>query len=184
MKEKYVTNPNLNREIDESTYKLLQLRDIYYVIPYNAFTAVKRIDETGRKIYSDLSNFLRDSTTNIGNYYITDDYIAKNCILIKDIETLDKYAYQRDQSINIPATDRTPELKYVGGSYTVFNTWGGDEDDTGNKDWGRYVELWDAHKTNPAFTKLKSDPPIELDLDYDFPELDDFCGDDDHNLDY
>ncbi len=175
MKENYVTDPEMNKQIDEFTYAMLQFRDIYYVPEYNAFMCFKRMSDEG-KVYSDLCNFLQDSTTTVGNMLVSDDYVKNNCILIKDIETLDKYAFQKDQSIDLPATKHTPALSYRGGTYTVFR----DEADL-QDDIQRYNKLWNVHEINPNFKKLPHDPLKNIDLDFDFPELDDM---DDMDMDY
>jgi hypothetical protein len=163
-KENYVRNPDLNRKIDYKANALMQLRDIYYVIPFNAFMAVKRIDENGKKVYSGLCNFMDDSVTFIDNMYVDDKYIAKNCILLKSIEDLDKYAFQKDLSIDLP------DLKWKNGAYCTHNEIGDDTD--------KYIErirlLHTGVFEDRNFTKLPSDPAHTDDFDMgDWPGMDD-----------
>ena len=163
-KENYVRNPDLNRKIDYKANALMQLREIYYVVPFNAFMCVKRIAPNGKKVYSGLCNFMDDSTTYIENMHVSDEYVAKNCIRLTSIEELDKYAFQRDLSLDINGT----HIKM--GAYCVR------EDSTEAKevDFTRYVLLHTGVYQNPNFTKLQSDPMIVSDFDMmDWPDMDD-----------
>lgn len=166
-KENYVRNPDLNRKIDYKANALMQLRDIYYVIPFNAFMAVKRIDENGRKVYSGLCNFMDDTTTFIDNMHVTDEYVAKNCVLLKSIETLDKYAFQRDLSIDLP------EIRWKHGAYCTHDGTGGAEYDV-DKHIERIRFLHTGVFEDRNFTKLPSDPAYADDFDMgEWPDMDD-----------
>ena len=164
-KETYVRNPDLNRKIDAQAITLMELREIYYVRPYNAFVAVKKPAPNGKKVYSYLCRFLNDSTTTIGNMHISDEYIAKNCVRMMDLETLDQVAFQYDLSIS--------KMNYVSGAYTTNGS-----HDNQNTD---YFNMYIRARKDPAFSLL-ADDPIEVD-EFDFEDWPDMDERDDYNLD-
>ncbi len=160
MKENYVTNPRMNKELDEKAKQILTSREIYYVIPFNAFISVKNIIN-GKKVYSGMANFLSDACTNILNMHVSDKFISENCVRIKDLETLDKYAFQKDLSIQ--------SMGISHGSYSVH----GEDKENPLDAWGRYVLLsvgcFTMHPND--LTRLPDDP--RDDSFDDFLHLDD-----------
>jgi hypothetical protein len=160
MEERFVTNPRLNKEIDERAMRLMALRKIYYMTEYNLFICLKKVTDEG-KVYSEPCNFMADSTTNIGNYIISDKYISEKCVHIQDIETLDKYAYQHNLSVK--------QFNIAYGSYRVAQE---DAVPLEKELMDRYVTLTTI-RNNPEIKQLKDDPVDRDDFeDMDFPDLD------------
>jgi len=158
-KERFVRNPKQNKKIDEQALRLLAVREIYYVPECNAFIAYKRLSDDG-KVYSDPCNFMNDATTTIGNLLISDKYITEKCIHIKDLETLDKYAYQHDLSIKQFNTEY--------GSYRSNS-----EEKDISEETLAFWKMREEFKKNPEIKTLPDDP-IEIDDDFDmWPDLDD-----------
>ena len=147
MRENYVTNPRMNKELDDKAKQILSSREIYYVIPFNAFMSVKNT-VNGRKVYSGFANFLSDACTNILNMHVSDKFISENCIHIKDLETLDKYAFQKDLSI--------PSMGVSHGCYSVH----GEDREDPKSSWARYILLSNGcYKMYPNdLTRLPDDP--------------------------